>query len=60
MTQDPDPTALLRQLREDPAAFIREHRDRALELAEEKREEGKRELADAIEARVKLAEEGEL
>lgn len=61
MTADTDEIAVTRELlKRDPAEVVRRHKDRAHRLAEQAREDGDRELAEAIEARVRLVEEGEL
>lgn len=60
MSAEPTRAELVKQLERDPAAVVREHKDVALDLAERVRNEGKYELADAIEARVRMVEEGRL
>lgn len=61
MTDDEREIEVTRELlKRDPAEVVRRHKSRALRLAEEAREDGDRELAEAIEARVRMIEEGEL
>lgn len=63
MTDDADTEeiAVTRELlKRDPAEVIRRHKGRALQLAEKAREDGDPELAEAIEARVRMVEEGQL
>lgn len=61
MTDDAEEIAVTRELlKRDPAEVVRRHKDRALRLADEAREDGDLELADAIEARVRMVEEGRL
>lgn len=58
MSAAEEPVDVRELLDRDPESVIRQHRDVALELAQRHRERGEADLADEIERRVQLVEEG--